>query len=236
MANLIILNKPFNVLSQFTDEAGRDTLKIYLPDHPGFHPAGRLDYDSEGLMVLTNNGRLQNRISDPKHKLEKTYWAQVEGEISDEALQQLRSGVTLKDGKTRPAKAQRIDAPDIWARNPPIRERKAIPTSWLELKISEGRNRQVRRMTAAVGYPTLRLVRAAIGSWTLDGLIPGQHRLENMAAPKETTSESSDKARKPQKSKNPKRTQHSANKKTGAAQKKTANRPSHTLKNKSKRR
>ncbi|CAA0125193.1 Ribosomal large subunit pseudouridine synthase E [BD1-7 clade bacterium] len=185
MANLILLNKPFNVLSQFTDDNGRDTLKTYLPNHPGFHSAGRLDYDSEGLLVLTNDGRLQHSISDPKHKLEKTYWAQVEGEISDDALNELRRGLVLKDGKTRPAKAMRIDEPAIWPRNPPIRERKAIPTSWVELTISEGRNRQVRRMTAAVGFPTLRLIRAAIGDWRIEDIAPGEYQLKTVTVPEE---------------------------------------------------
>ncbi|CAA0117397.1 Ribosomal large subunit pseudouridine synthase E [BD1-7 clade bacterium] len=196
MANLILLNKPFNVLSQFTDDNGRDTLKTYLPSHPGFHPAGRLDYDSEGLLVLTNDGRLQHTISDPKHKLEKTYWAQVEGEISDDALNELRRGLILKDGKTRPAKAARIDEPAVWPRNPPIRERKAIPTSWVELTISEGRNRQVRRMTAAVGFPTLRLIRAAIGDWHIGDIAPGEYKLKTVTVPKESAPKA--KTKKPQ--------------------------------------
>lgn len=176
MTRLILLNKPYDMLSQFTDQGERQTLADCVP-HKGFYPAGRLDRDSEGLLLLTDCGKLQARISDPKHKLGKVYWAQVEGEISAAALRELADGVTLKDGRTRPAQARRLGAVDVWPRTPPIRERKAIPTSWVELTLFEGKNRQVRRMTAAVGYPTLRLIRVSIGPWQLDGLLPGESRM-----------------------------------------------------------
>lgn len=172
-SKLLLFNKPFGVLSQFTSEEGAPTLAAYI-DVPRVYVAGRLDKDSEGLLILTDDGALQHRISSPKHKLPKTYWVQVEGEPSDDALASLRTGVELKDGWTKPAKVRRLPAPDLWPRTPPIRERKAIPTAWIEIVLKEGRNRQVRRMTAAVGYPTLRLVRHAIGRWTLDGIAPGE--------------------------------------------------------------
>lgn len=176
MAKIVLFNKPYGVLSQFTPEGRWQGLKDYLAI-PDVYAAGRLDADSEGLLILTDDGALQKRIADPQHKLAKTYWVQVEGEADDTALAQLRKGVDLGDCVTRPAKARRIDEPaGLWPRNPPVRFRKAIPTSWLELVISEGKNRQVRRMTAKVGYPTLRLVRAAIGEWALNDLRPGEWR------------------------------------------------------------
>jgi 23S rRNA pseudouridine2457 synthase len=178
MTQLILFNKPFGVLSQFTDEragAPRRTLSEFIR-LPGVYPAGRLDYDSEGLLVLTDDGRLQARIADPRFKLPKTYLAQVEGEIGDSDIRRLRQGVTLKDGFTRPVQAELIAPPPLWPRDPPIRYRKSVPDSWLKLTINEGRNRQVRRMTAAVGFPTLRLVRWSVGDWSLDGLAPGEWR------------------------------------------------------------
>lgn len=177
MTRLIRFNKPFDVLPQFTDRGTEGTPRRTLSDFiaaPGLYPAGRLDRDSEGLMLLTDDGRLQAWISDPKHKMEKTYWVQVEGTPDEAAIAALIKGVELKDGLTRPAKARLIAEPaGLWARTPPIRVRKSVPDSWLELKISEGKNRQVRRMTAAVGHPTLRLIRAAIGAWSLNGLAQG---------------------------------------------------------------
>lgn len=173
---LVVFNKPFNVLCQFTGQPGRETLAHYIPLKE-VYPCGRLDRDSEGLLLLTNHGKLQDRIASPAYKLPKIYWVQVEGEISAEALARLSRGVEISDGVTRPAVAQCIEQPGIWPRIPPIRERKSVPTSWLELTIHEGRNRQVRRMTAAVGFPTLRLIRAAIGPWSLADLQPGQYRV-----------------------------------------------------------
>jgi 23S rRNA pseudouridine2457 synthase len=173
---LICFNKPYGVLSQFTAEGRWRGLKDFI-DIPGVYVAGRLDADSEGLLLLTNDGRLQARISDPRHKMEKTYWVQVEGVPDEAALVALRQGIQLNDGPTRPARARVMPQSEpLWAREPPVRVRQSIPTSWLELVISEGRNRQVRRMTAAVGYPTLRLIRAAIGPYSLDGLAPGTWR------------------------------------------------------------
>lgn len=177
---LLLFNKPYGVLSQFTDRGSpttRATLSDYV-DRPGVYPAGRLDRDSEGLLLLTDDGRQQARIADPKFKLPKTYLVQVEGEPDEAALAQLRAGVTLNDGPTRPAEAERIDDPRLWPRDPPIRVRASIPDCWLSLTIREGRNRQVRRMTAAVGFPTLRLVRWRIGDWTLGDLAPGKWRVE----------------------------------------------------------
>ena len=172
-SRLIRFNKPYGVLSQFTPEGRWRGLKDFI-DIPGIYVAGRLDADSEGLLLLTDDGRLQARIADPRFKMEKIYWVQVEGVPTDAALAALRAGVQLNDGMTLPARARLLDPPpDVWERQPPIRERRNIPTAWLELTIREGRNRQVRRMTAAVGLPTLRLIRAAIGPHTLDGLAPG---------------------------------------------------------------
>lgn len=177
VSRLILFNKPYDVLSQFTDRAhDRATLADYIP-LKNVYPAGRLDRDSEGLLLLTDDGRLQARIADPRHKLPKVYWAQVEGVPDQAALERLRRGVLLKDGPTRPAKARVMEEPPgLWPRDPPIRYRAAIPTSWIELTLREGRNRQVRRMTAAVGFPTLRLIRWAIGPWTLGDLKPGEWR------------------------------------------------------------
>ncbi len=179
---LVAFNKPFDVLTQFTDGQGRATLKDFI-EIPGIYPAGRLDRDSEGLLLLTNDGRLQARITDPRHKLAKTYWVQVEGEPTDQQIAQLRAGPLLNDGPTRPAEVEQLDEPELWPRNPPVRFRQSIPTSWLAITIREGRNRQVRRMTAAVGLPTLRLVRVRIGEWNLDGLQPGEWRDCNPALP-----------------------------------------------------
>lgn len=171
----VLFNKPFNVLSQFTDTEGRETLADYIK-LKNIYPAGRLDRDSEGLLILTSFGKLQHYISQPRFKMEKTYWAQLEREITPDAIDYLRTGVKLKDGPTAPAKANIIDEPNVWPRNPPIRERKNVPTSWIEITITEGRNRQVRRMTAEAGFPTLRLIRIAIGPWQLGNLQPGQYK------------------------------------------------------------
>ncbi|WP_300441889.1 pseudouridine synthase [uncultured Mameliella sp.] len=179
MTRVILFNKPFGVLSQFTDKGNADTPRATLSDFidvPGVYPAGRLDRDSEGLMVLTDDGRLQARIASPKFKRPKTYLVQVEGDPSPEQLEALRKGVTLKDGPTRPARCDQIEAPDLWPRDPPVRFRKTVPDAWLRLTITEGRNRQVRRMCAHVGLPCLRLVRWSVGDWTLEGIAPGGWR------------------------------------------------------------
>lgn len=180
MSRILLFNKPFGVLSQFTSEPPHRTLAEYI-HHRGFYAAGRLDKDSEGLLILTDDGSLQQKISNPRYGKYKTYLVQMEGLISERALEALRKGIELKDGLTKPARAQRIDEPQLWDRDPPIRQRKHIPTSWLELSISEGRNRQVRRMTAAAGFPTLRLIRTSIDRWKLGDLQPGESRLLEVA-------------------------------------------------------
>jgi len=182
MAKIILFNKPFRVLSQFTSSENKETLANYL-SIPHVYAAGRLDYDSEGLLLLTDNGQLQNRIAHPKHKSFKTYWAQVEGTPTQEGIQQLCKGITLKDGPTLPAKVRIINEPDVWARTPPIRERANIATTWLEIIIHEGRNRQVRRMTAHIGHPTLRLIRRSIGDWSIKGIAPGEYMVLEVPDP-----------------------------------------------------
>lgn len=199
MPNVILFNKPFNVLCQFSGDDDRLNLKSFLngPGFARFYPAGRLDFDSEGLLVLTCDGQLQHRIANPRHKMPKVYWVQVEGEPTQAQLQQLRSGVRLKDGMTAPALVQHIPEPAIWERTPPIRHRRHIATSWLSVTICEGRNRQVRRMTAAVGLPTLRLIRYSIGDWKLGGLNPGEHAFltVNLPRPESLSVRTSDGAR-----------------------------------------
>jgi 23S rRNA pseudouridine2457 synthase len=185
MPNLNLFNKPFNVLSQFSAHEGKITLSKYIKTK-GFHPAGRLDYDSEGLMLRTNEGPLQHQISHPSHKLPTTYWIQVEGEVTKEALEQLRNGLKLSDGMTAPAKVRQMAAVKIWPRNPPIRPREGQETSWIQLTIVEGRNRQVRRMAAAVGLPCLRLVRMQVGEWSIKGLKPGESREDTVGLPSES--------------------------------------------------
>ncbi|VAW96048.1 Ribosomal large subunit pseudouridine synthase E [hydrothermal vent metagenome] len=179
MTDLYLFNKPFGVISQFTELDGAASLANFI-SVPNIYPAGRLDKDSEGLLLLTNNGSLQHKISNPRNKMEKTYWAQVEGIPDQKAIDQLKQGIKLKDGLTLPAKARLIDENDIltqlWPRTPPIRYRAKIPTSWIELKIKQGKNRQVRRMTAAVGFPTLRLIRYSIGNWSVDKIRPGHYK------------------------------------------------------------
>ncbi|MDH5484449.1 MAG: rRNA large subunit pseudouridine synthase E [Gammaproteobacteria bacterium] len=175
MSQLVLFNKPYGVICQFSPDDKHPSLAEYITIKD-VYPAGRLDHDSEGLLLLTDDGKLQHKISHPRNKMAKTYWVQLDNEITDEALEQLRQGVQLKDGPTKPAKARRIEEPtQLWPRTPPIRVRQNIPTCWIELTIKEGRNRQVRRMTAAVGFPTLRLIRYAIGEWNLDNLRPGEH-------------------------------------------------------------
>lgn len=172
---LVLFNKPFNVLCQFTDKQGRKNLSDFIPIK-NVYAAGRLDFDSEGLVILSDDGKLQNKISDPKNKMQKTYWVQIEGIPDEQEISNLRNGILLKDGITKPAKANLLDDPNVWERIPPIRQRKNIPTSWIELTITEGRNRQVRRMTAAIGHPTLRLIRYSIGDWNIENLKPGDYK------------------------------------------------------------
>lgn len=181
MSRILLFNKPYGVICQFSRDGLHPTLADYIAV-PGVYPAGRLDTDSEGLLLLTDDGKLQHRITDPQHKLAKTYWVQVEGIPDEAALEKLRRGVLLKDGMTLPAEVRAMEAPaNLWPRDPPVRFRKAIPSSWIALTLREGRNRQVRRMTAATGYPTLRLIRYRIGDWTLDGLAPGRWREQQAA-------------------------------------------------------
>ncbi|ART64089.1 pseudouridine synthase [Kushneria marisflavi] len=189
MSTLYLFHKPFQVLTQFTDPQGRNTLARWL-DIPNIYPAGRLDYDSEGLLLLTDDGMLAHRITHPDHKQSKTYLVLVEGQPDDNALKALSNGVTLKDGLTRPSRVRRVTSPQVHRREPPVRHRANIVDTWLEISITEGRNRQVRRMTAHVGHPTLRLIRTAIGQWTLDTLSPGEWRRETIHMPRKTSSKS----------------------------------------------
>lgn len=185
MSAILLFNKPFNVLSQFTSEPSQTNLSAYLADFPGFYAAGRLDKDSEGLLLLTSDGALQHRIASPKHKLPKTYWAQVEGQPDASEIALLESGVQLNDGPAKASSAVQIAPPHLWERDPEVRPRVGRGTAWVELVLTEGRNRQVRRMTAAIGYPTLRLVRAAIGPWSLGALQPGEWKKMNVHLPAE---------------------------------------------------
>lgn len=214
MAKIILFNKPFRVLSQFTSSEAKETLANYL-SIPHVYAAGRLDYDSEGLLVLTDNGQLQNRIAHPKHKSFKTYWVQVEGSPTPEGIKQLCEGVELKDGPTLPANVSVIDEPDIWARTPPIRERANIATTWLEISIHEGRNRQVRRMTAHIGHPTLRLIRKSIGDWNIEGLAPGEHRILEVPDPSPETKNTKKKPHRQTSTKKDGKRTYSANSKFG---------------------
>lgn len=195
MSTLVLLNKPFRVLSQFTDDNQRQTLADYI-SIPNVYVAGRLDFDSEGLLLLTDDGKWQHKIANPAEKMPKTYWVQVEGEVTEQALSALLEGVKLKDGITKPALVKKITEPSgLWPRTPPIRERKSIPDSWLSITISEGKNRQVRRMTASVGLPTLRLIRYSIGDWTLAGLDAGEHKVLNVPTLAEAPSRPTTKTR-----------------------------------------
>jgi len=189
MSRLILFNKPYGVLSQFTDAGGRATLADHIT-LKGVYPAGRLDRDSEGLLLLTDDGALAHRLTHPKKETWKTYWVQVEGDPSEADLQPLRDGITLKDGPTRPAEARLIDTPQLWERDPPVRFRKSVPDRWVEICIQEGRNRQVRRMTAAIGFPTLRLIRMAVGDWQLGDLPPGQFKIVELPATQTTKASS----------------------------------------------
>ena len=190
MSAIYLLNKPFQVLSQFTDKEQRQTLSNFI-SIPNIYPAGRLDYDSEGLIILTGDGNIQARIAEPKNKLSKTYWVQLEGRINSAAIEKLQKGILLSDGETLPAKARIIEEPKIWPRNPPIRHRDKDITSWIELSITEGRNRQVRRMTAHLGFPTLRLIRYGIGPWSIEGLAPGEHKIIDIHLPKKHSANNS---------------------------------------------
>lgn len=203
MANLLLFNKPFRVMCQFTDDRNRATLSHYI-SVPDVYPAGRLDFESEGLLLLTDDGNLQHRIASPSRKMPKTYLVQVEGEVSEHALSMLEQGIELREGMTRPARARQIPEPAVWPRIPPVRERLNVPTSWIELTLTEGRNRQVRRMTAAAGYPTLRLIRWRIGDWSLEGIAPGEHRRCTVNLPEDTRPEKN-RPRRHRSNANPKR-------------------------------